>query len=180
MKLILIVSSLLTLVLLLGACGGGSESPSFVPKPIPSEYKGMSVVELKPMSKTPSHQELVSNIDNYKGKLVWLEGKVVQVFEGSEAKTYQIYVNVTHDTRGARNPMVTGKKVDRWTDPILLLYTLERGPELHKDDMVQVAGTINGILPKGRYTWGPGFGPTSYDRPMLSVIKAALVSKSSN
>ena len=45
MKHTLVVSSLLSLLLLLSACGGGGkEEQSFVPRPVPSEYAGLSTV----------------------------------------------------------------------------------------------------------------------------------------
>ena len=88
MKQMLVVSSIFSLILLLGSCGGSSESTSFVPRPIPMEYQGMSMVDLKSMSKTPSYKELKDNIDSYEGELVSFDGEVYQNFEGSITNTY--------------------------------------------------------------------------------------------
>ena len=88
MKLMLIVSSLFTLILLLGSCGGSSESSEFVPRPIPTEYQGMAMAERTSMSKTPSYKELKDNIDSYECELVSFDGEVYQNFEGSITNTY--------------------------------------------------------------------------------------------
>ena len=165
MKLMLIVSSLFSLILLLGSCGGSSESTSFVPRPIPMEYQGMSMVDLKSMSKTPSYKELKDNIDSYEGELVSFDGEVYQNFEGSVANTYQIYVYVT--------PM-EGPERYRWTDQILLYHSLERGPELSQGKEVRVSGIVIGIheqkLTKDWFA--------ERVAPIISVIKAELITDS--
>ena len=165
MRQILVVSSLLTLILFLCSCGGGSESPSFVPKPIPTKYQGMSVIELKSMSKTPSYKQLKDNIDHYEGELVWFDGEVYQNFEGSVPNTYQIYVFVTP---------LEGPERYEWTEQILLLHSLERGPELPEGKKVRVSGIVTGlhVQPlKIVYT-------NEIVAPIISVIKAALITDS--
>ena len=165
MKLILIVISLFTLILILGSCGGSSKSSEFVPRPIPTEYQGMAMAELTSTSKTPSYNELKDNIDNYEGELVSFEGEVFQNFEGSVANTYQIYVFVTP---------TEGSEGYEWTDQILLYHSLERGPELSEGKEVRVSGIVIGIheqkLTKDWFA--------ERVAPIISVIKAELITDS--
>ena len=160
MKQMLVLTSLLALILLLCSCSESSEPNKFVPRPIPSEYQGMSMVELTSTSKTPSYKELKDNIDNYKGELVSFEGEVYQNFEGSVANTYQVYVYVTPKE---------GPERYEWTDQILLYHSLERGPELSVGSKVRVSGIVIGIHVKTV--------ERSKERaaPIISVIKAELI-----
>ena len=160
MKQILVVSSLLGLILLLGSCGGSSESTEFVPRPIPPAYQGMSMAELTSTSKTPSYKELKDNIDNYKGELVSFEGEVYLNFEGSIANTYQIYVYVTPKE---------GPERYEWTDQILLYHSLDRGPEFSVGSKIRVSGIVIGIHVKTV--------ERNKERaaPIISVIKAELI-----
>ena len=163
MKQMLVVISLLSLILLLGSCGGSSESSEFVPRPIPPAYQGMSMAELTSTSKTPSYKELKDNIDSYEGELVSFDGEVYQNFEGSVANTYQIYVFVT--------PTETTERY-RWTDQILLYHSLERGPKFSVGSKVSVSGIVIGIHVKTV--------ERSKERaaPIISVIKAELITDS--
>ena len=165
MKQMLVFNSLLSLILLLCSCGGSSEPSEFVPRPIPSEYQGMSMVELTSTSKAPSYNELKDNIDNYEGELVSFEGEVFQNFEGSVANTYQIYVFVTP---------TEGPERYEWTDQILLYHSLERGPELSEGKEVRVSGIVIGIheqkLTKDWFA--------ERVAPIISVIKAELITDS--
>ena len=175
MNLMLVVSSLLTLLLLFSACGGGGEEEqSFVPRPVPSEYSGLSTAALKAKSNTPNYIDLRDNIANFNGDLVWFSGQISKVFQGSEPNSFQIYVDITHITESA------GTKVDTWRDPILLLYSLDRGPELHEGNMVQFAGTVHGIF-STKIQRHPGSSEAQvWDMPIISVIKVEPVSESSD
>ena len=175
MKLILVVSSVLTLLLLISACGGGGEEEqSFVPRPVPSEYAGLSTAELKAKSNTPAYVDLRDNIDNFNGDLVWFMGQIREVFQGSEPNSFQIYADVTHITESA------GTKVDTWRDPVLLLHSLDRGPELHEGNMVQFAGTVHGIFSTKIQRHPGSSAPQVWDMPIISVIKAEPISESSD
>ena len=165
MKQILVVSSLLGLILLLGSCGGSSESTEFVPRPIPPAYQGMSMAELTSTSKTPSYKELKDNIDNYEGELVSFEGEVYQNFEGSVANTYQIYVFVTP---------IEGPERYEWAEQILLYHSLERGPELLEGSKVRVSGIVIG---KHEHKVRSDEAPKRV-APIISVIKAELITNS--
>ena len=132
------------------------------------------MAELNAKSNTPAYIELRDNIDNFNGDLVWFSGQISKVFQGSEPNSFQIYVDVTHITES------TDAKVDRWRDPILLLHSLDRGPELHQGNMVQFAGTVHGIF-STKIQKHPGSAEAQvWDMPVISVIKAEPVSESSN
>lgn len=174
MKHMIPVISLLILLIIV-ACGDGEVKEAeqeFQPQPVPSEYAGLSIEELKEKSEKPRQPDLINRIDDYKGKLVWFQGEVGTVVEGSKANTYQIYVYVTHITE------VVGTKVDRWRDPIVLLYSQERGPELKANDMVQFSGIVLSVLP-GTGLYHPQYvNPNHVDRPMVNAVKVELVTKS--
>ena len=77
------------------ACGDGEvkeDQQEFTPRPVPSEYSGLSIEELKAKSEKSRQSDLVDRIDDYKGKLVWFEGEVGLVLAGSKANTYQVYI----------------------------------------------------------------------------------------
>ena len=179
MKHMIVSSSLLSLFLLVSACGGGGEEEqSFVPRPVPSEYAGLSTAELKAKSNTPAYIDLRDNIDNFNGDLVWFAGQIGRVYLGSEPNSFQIYVDVTYITESA------GTKVDTWRDPlsgsVLLLYSLDRGPELHEGNMVQFAGTVHGIFTPQIRRYNDTSEAPAFDLPIISVIKAEPVSESSD
>ena len=179
MNMISAVSSILTLLLFLSACGGGSEEKqSFVPRPIPPEYVGLSTEELKVKSTTPNYIDLRDNITNFNGDLVWFSGQISKVFQGSEPNSFQIYVDVTHITES------TDTKVDTWRDPlsgsVLLLYSLDRGPELHEGNIVQFAGTVHGIFTPQIRRFADQSAAQVFNLPVISVIKAEPVSESSD
>ena len=179
MKHMIVSSSLLSLFLLISACGGGGEEEqSFVTRPVPSEYAGLSMAELKAKSNTPAYIDLRDNIDNFNGDLVWFSGQISKVFQGSEPNSFQIYVDVTHITES------TDTKVDTWRDPlsgsVLLLYSLDRGPELHEGNIVQFAGTVHGIFTPQIRRFADQSAAQVFNLPVISVIKAEPVSESSD
>ena len=181
MKLMILSISLFAL-LLLTACGGsgGEEetdadlSVSLQPRPIPQEYQSLDIEQLKARSMEVLYYDLNVSTDTYKGDLVWFEGKVKEVFEGKEPGTYQITIDTKHVTE------VAGNKVDKWRDPIFLLYSLERGPELHENDMIQFTGTVLGTyMTKEFHLRHPASQPpTIRYKPMVNAVKVEPVSES--
>ena len=70
-RLLTIAGCLTLLVIVVSACGGGEpEESSFKPRPVPSEYQGLSMDELKARSKAFTYQELIP------GGGDWREDKV--------------------------------------------------------------------------------------------------------
>ena len=143
---IAVLSCLIMLVFAINACGGSAASSGYVPLPVPSEYKGLSVDELQTKSKKsiqryPSGQteydDLLANLDSYGGELVWYSGEVDQVHEGETPETYQIWVC------GERNYGAAGGKA--CLGRVLMLHSLELGPEIKVEDIVQMAGTVMGL-----------------------------------
>ena len=127
------------------------------------------MAELKAKSNTPAYIDLRDNIDNFNGDLVWFSGQISKVFQGSEPNSFQIYVDVTHITES------TDTKVDPWRDPILLLHSLDRGPELHEGSMVQFAGTVHGIFSTKIKHYSETSAAQAFNMPIISVIKAEPV-----
>ena len=128
----------------------------------------MSMVELTSMSKTPSYKELKDTTDNYEDTLLSFEGEVYQNFEGSSANTYQTYVFVT--------PLEGPEPYDG-TEQILLLHSLERGPELLEGSKVRISGIVIGLHVQSlRAITAQGRAYTSERAtPIISVIKAELI-----
>ena len=148
--------------------GGEDTAVSFLPRAIPSEYQGLSLDELKGKSITPSYEELKDNIDNYKGKLVWFNGKIEREYEGSTAGTYQSRVFVSP-------PPETSAVSIGWTDRMLILHSLERGPKLPDEAEVKFAGTVVGLYEGGiTIKKRSEYKRVSISVPMISIVKAAL------
>ena len=170
-----IVASLILVLVIFGACGGGSkEAESFTPRAIPSEYAGLSleklhaksVAEFTDLKIEDPYGSIRSNIETYTNKLVSFQGVVEKVFEGSKQGTYQIWMCNASTTTS-----------DPCKEPVLLLYSTDRGPALEKDDTVHAAGILVGSQKK-TVNLGAGTssgGSTRVVAPMVSVIKAKIV-----
>ena len=179
MKLMILSVSLFTL-LLFSACGGsgGEEetdadlSVSLQPRPIPQEYQGLTMEQLKAKSTEVLYYDLNVSTDYYKGNLVWFEGNVKEIFEGEQSGTYQVTIDTKHVTE------VAGNKVDKWRDPIFLLYSLERGPELHENDMIQFTGTVLGSYTTKEQHFDFSHILREVTKPMLNAVKVEPVSES--
>ena len=126
------------------------------------------MVELKSMNKTPSYKEMKDTIDNYQGELVPFEREVYQNFEGSSANTYQTYVFVTP---------IEGPEPYETTEQILLLHSLERGPELLEGSKVRVSGIVIGLHVQSLRAITARSRAYTSERatPIISVIKAELI-----
>ena len=168
-KSVLIVGCLILAGLLSTFCGGGNGGAdvSFSPRDVSSEYQGLSLEELKEKSSTTSYKELNDNIDSYKDKLVWFNGKIEKEFEGSTAGTYQIWALVTPPS-----------EIVGWSDRMMVLHSLDRGPKLPDEAKVEFAGIVVGSY-TGRFSqnYDEG-GTTPVTVPLISVVKAAVVSES--
>ena len=184
LKYIMVVGCLSLLAVLFNACGGGGEEGTdFTPRPVSSEYQNLSIDELKAKSnglswrdmagKTDLEEGLMSEaettkrIESHKGELVWFKGKVERIFEGTLEGTLQIWI-CTKEVKRA------GVDCD---DPILLLYSNDRGPSVEINDTVSMAGILVDSF-KFTLSRGGGQGTKRIVSPMVSVIKAELVTTS--
>ena len=95
-KYVVVIGVLMLMGAIFVACSGddGVEKESFLPQDIPSEHQGLSLEALKSKNSTPLYKELGDNIDIYKGKLVWFNGKIEREYEGSISGTYQTWMVV--------------------------------------------------------------------------------------
>ena len=168
LKSVLMVGCLILVGLLSTFCGGGNGGAdvSFLPRDVPSEYQGLSLEELKEKSSKISYKELNGNIDGHKDKLVWFTGKIDRAFEGSTAGTYQIWALVTPPS-----------EIVGWSDRMMILHSLDRGPKLPDEAKVEFVGIVVGSY-KGRFSqnYNEG-GTTPVTVPLISVVKAAVVSE---
>lgn len=158
---------LILILVMLSACGGGSkETESFTPRTIPSEYAGLSIEELHTESIEASYESIRKSIETYNNKLVSFQGIVERVFEGSKQSTYQIWMCNASTTTS-----------DPCTEPVLILYSADRGPTPEKDDTIHAVGILVGSQKK---TVNLGAGTSSGGSarviaPMVSVIKVKIV-----
>ena len=178
---ITIFGCLSLLVVLLAACGGGGEEESsFAPRPVPSEYQGLSMGELKAQAKDLMYEDLIKgggqdwrsdptveeNLMKHEGELVWFEGLIDTVFESTEPDTYQLWLCGVPEPGQERAGITC-------VEPVFLLYSLDRGPKLEKGSGVQIAGIVVGSYKRAVSTGGGG-NVFRILTPMVSVIKAEL------
>ena len=157
----LVVCVFLLFLILIAACGNGDEETSFVPHPVPLEYQALTLEELKVGRNVYEYVNLRDNIESHKGELLLYVGAVERVYLGSEQGTYQIWLC----TAG----LIQGGKL--CYDPILLLHSLDRGPEFIQGDKAEIAGILIGTATYRRNI------ENIYPAPMVSVIKAEHVAE---
>lgn len=179
LKCILVVGCLSLLAGLFGACGGGGEEgPDFTPRLVSSEHQNLSIDELKAKSNGLTWRDMAGRtdlpeaettkrIESYKGELVWFQGKVERIFEGTLEGTLQIWICTKEVKRAG---------VD-CADPVLLLYSNDRGPSVEVRDTVSMAGILVDSF-KFTLSRGGGQGTERIVSPMISVIKSELVTTS--
>ena len=162
-----VITSLILVLVIFGACGGGSkETESFTPRTIPPEYADLSLEELHTKSIEDSYESIRKSIETYNNKLVSFQGVVERVHDGSKQSTYQIWMCNASTTAA-----------DPCTEPVLLLYSTDRGPKPEKDDTVHAVGILVGSQKK-TVNLGAGTssgGSTRVVAPMVSVIKVKII-----
>ena len=159
------------------ACGGGSGSNEFSPRPVPTEYQGLNVEQIKAKSKGLVYTDLIIDRGDWRskphveehlntkiGELVWFEGRIDKIYDGSEPNVFQAWI-CTGDKVG------TTQVGDKCTDPIFALYSNERGPELLESKFVQIAGVVVGNHKRPISTGEHNWSFRAYT-PLISVIRA--------
>lgn len=99
------------------------------PAPIPTAT--LTTKQMQDTAETLSFRELARNTEQYKGKLLKYEGKVIQVMEDSG--DYQLRVNVTKDD------------YNNWSDTIFLICPQCPTRPL-EDDIVSFVAVVDGRL----------------------------------
>ena len=154
MKFYLVFVALIITVTTFSACGDGSDKPTILqPDPIPVEYQGLSMDELNERSSGLSYKDIVGDkekviyksdtdpaitesILKHKGKLVYFEGMVEEIYPSSQEGVYTFWLC----TSGWDRLRQDGIAVAECGDPLFVLYSLDLGPELTKGGMIFPSG----------------------------------------
>ena len=192
MRFLLLFVALIITVTTFSACGGGSgdEKPIILqPDPIPVEYQGLSMEELKDRSSGLSYIDILgdkekgiykSDLDpaitesilNQKGKLVYFEGMVEEIYPSSQEGIYTFWLC----TDGWEKIRTDGVALPQCAAPLFVLYSLDLGPELEQLGVVKLAATIYGSrIKKSRGVHTTEQAP--YTTPEVSAIKVELMNK---
>ena len=121
------------------ASGDGSQSTSSttstsMPTSTPTQYEGLSVNELRLLDETlqPKFNDLLRDFEDYQDARVFFRGEVAQVLSRDD-DDYQVRVNVTKG------------EYDFWEDGVLIRYSLDVGPRLLEDDIVEFVGVVTSL-----------------------------------
>ena len=112
-----------------------------------------------------SRPDVAEHLSKSVGELVWFQGRIDKVFVSLEAGNYQLWLC-------SKKVEIGGK---RCGNPVFLLYSLERGPEIVEGDTVQIAGIVVGSYKRTVKIADPGY--MRILTPMVSVIKGGLVTE---
>ena len=190
MKFYLVFVALIITVTTFSACGDGSDKPTILqPDPIPVEYQGLSMDELNERSSGLSYKDIVGDkekviyksdtdpaitesILNQKGKLVYFEGMVEEIYPSSQEGIYTFWLC----TDGWEKIRTDGVALPQCAAPLFVLYSLDLGPELEQLGVVKLAATIYGSrIKKSRGVHTTEQAP--YTTPEVSAIKVELMNK---
>ena len=195
MRFLLLFVALIITVTTFSACGGGgSDKPIILqPDPIPVEYQGLSMDALKTISSGLSYKDIVGDkekgiyesdtdpaitesILKHKGKLVYFEGMVEEIYASSQEGIYTFWLC----TSGWDSLRQDGIAVAECGDPLFVRYSLDLGPELAKGGMINLAATIFGSRTKKsrgmQITWQASVSTSVlYTTPEVSTIKLELI-----
>ena len=223
-----VIISIILIGLVISACGAGSlgadlDDPRgwrggtlggivLAPKPVPTQYEGMSIEQLEGASTTLTYMEIlgkevdkvyagqeesgalvgedvpakrgtgsnfdpsiVDNIMEYEGTLVFSKGHIETIYPSSQEGIFTMwFCSIAEVAVGFSSRSGTD-----CVDPLFLLYSLERGPELREGDLVQVASIIVGSR---EYSFRRNISGGDRGRwivPSVSVVKAKLIESES-
>ena len=190
MKFRLMFVTCIILTTVLSACGGdgGGDKPIILqPDPIPAEYQGLSLDELKNISPGLSYEDILGDkekgiykndtdpaitesILSHKGKLVYFEGMIEEIYPSSQEGIYTFWLC----TDGWDRIRTDGVALPQCADPLFVLYSLDLGPELEQLDVVKLAATVYGSrIKKSRGVHTTEQAP--YTTPEVSAIKLQLM-----
>ena len=193
MRTYIIVALAVLMSVLAAACGGDGNKPIVLqPDPIPDEYQGMSMEELRSNSSAKEYSDIIGttagevykggndpeiseNILKHKGTLLYYRGVIEQVFPSSQEGIFTFWF-----CSSSESETFSYKTSNDCVDPLFLLYNLDMGPELARGDEVEIAGIlVNSRIKKGSTVSGDrniaGGLATIFIAPSVSVIKAELV-----
>ena len=196
-----LVLSLILTAAMATACSGDSSTTVLAPKPIPSEYQGLSMEQLKSKSSDIAYSDILGissgdvitrsntydskiaeNIMKHEGSLVFFNGTIEIVYPSSEEGTFTLGF-----CSSPGSAKVSSEVASQCIDPVFLLYDLDRGPKLKKGDLVDVTGIIAGTRTRvSKQRQGSTIGSTArqsasitskniFVTPSISVIKAELL-----
>lgn len=125
----------------------------------------------KPGTGSNFDPNIADNIMEYEGALIFSEGFVQTVYPSSEAGLFTLWFCSRQETAVD----FSSRAGTDCVDPLFLLYSLERGPELKKGDLVQVASIIVGTR---EYTFRRNISGGDRARwivPSVSVVRAKFI-----
>ena len=158
MRFFLVFGAVMITATTLSACGGDDKPIILQPDPIPDEYAGLSMAELKEKSsglpyidilgdteqgiyKSPIDPEIAKSILKHKGTLVYFEGMIEEIYPSSQEGIYTFWLC----TDGWDRIRTDGVALPQCADPLFVLYSLDLGPELKQLDVVKLAATVYGL-----------------------------------
>jgi len=196
MKFYLVFVASIIVATIVSACGGGDadDKPIILqPDPIPVEYEGLSMDELNERSSGLSYKDIVGDkekgiyesdtdpaitesILKHKGKLVYFEGMVEEIYASSQEGVYTFWLC----TSGWDRLRQDGIAVAECGDPLFVRYSLDLGPELTKGGMIKLAATIFGSRTKKsrgmQITWQGSISTSVlYTTPEVSAVKLEAI-----
>ena len=185
MRLYTLVLISIAVAAVLTACGGGSSTAVLAPKPIPSEYQGLPMEQLKLKSSDLSYQDILGNpstgesdpniadnIMKHEGSLFFSNGIIEKVYPSSQEGVFTLRFC---SSGGVAN--FSFETNSECVDPLFLLYDLDRGPELKKGDLIDVSGTVVGNRTRSGsgLSMPDGSQTNTFITPSISVIRAEFV-----
>ena len=198
---------IISIMLMVSACGGSTEV-RLAPKPVPTQYEGMSIEQLEGVSTTLTYMEILgkekdkvysgqkeslpligedapakrgtgSNFDPsivdsimaHAGTLMFAQGYIQTVYPSAQEGLFTLWFCSSEETAVD----FSSRAGTDCVDPLFLLYSLDRGPELKKGNLVQVASIIIGTR---EYTFRRNISGGDRGRwivPSVSVVKAKFI-----
>ena len=189
MRLHTLVLSLILTAAIATACSGDSSTIVLAPKPIPSEYQGLSMEQLKSKSSDIAYSDIIGissgevitrsndpkiaeSIMKHEGSLFFFNGTIETVYPSSEEGTFTLWF-----CSSAGSAKFSSEIASQCIDPLFLLYDLDRGPKLKRGDLVDVSGTIVGTRTRSATGVEASRIKNTFITPSISVIRAELVNQ---
>ena len=132
-------------------------------------------VPAKPGTSSNFDPAIVDNIMEHEGTLVFSKGYIETIYPSSQEGIFTMwFCSIAELVVGFSSRSGTD-----CVDPLFLLYSLDRGPELREGDLVQVASIIVGTREYSFRRNISGGDRSRWIVPSVSVVKAKLIESES-